>query len=141
MGIDEGPVVRVTRRFGFSAAHRYARPGWSDAENRAQYGGLATIHGHNYTLEVTIRGRIDPRTGMVVDLGEVKRLVGESVLARFDHAFLNDDPAFAAGVMPTTECLTRVIWDLLADKLGRDRLDRIRLWEDPTLYVDYRGEA
>jgi len=133
------PIVRVIRRFSFSAAHRYGRPEWSDAENRAHYGPLAAIHGHNYTLEVTLQGPVDPRTGMLVDLGEVKRLVGETVLARFDHTFLNDDPAFSPGVVPTTENLVRVVWELLGNKLGADRLARIRLWEDPTLCVEYEG--
>jgi 6-pyruvoyltetrahydropterin/6-carboxytetrahydropterin synthase len=136
-----GPIVAVTRRFTFSAAHRYGRPEWSPAENRAHYGPLATTHGHTYTLEVTLAAPIDSRTGMAVDLAEVKRIVGETVLARFDHAFLNDDPAFAAGVVPTTENLARVVWELLAGKLGAERLARIRLWEDPTLSVEYRGEA
>ena len=133
--------VAVTRRFTFSAAHRYARPGWTDAENRAHFGPLATIHGHTYTLEVTVRGPVDPRTGMVVDLDELKQVVAETVLARFDHAFINDDPAFPPGVQPTLENLVRVAWELLAAKLGPDRLASLRLWEDPTLYVDYRGEA
>jgi 6-pyruvoyltetrahydropterin/6-carboxytetrahydropterin synthase len=133
-------TVAVTRRFTFSAAHRYGRSEWSDAENRARFGPLATIHGHTYTLEVTVRGPIEPRTGMVVDLDELKRVVGETVLARFDHAFINNDCAFPPGVQPTTENLVRVVWDLLAAKLGADRLANLRLWEDPTLYVDYRGE-
>ena len=134
-------VVSVTRRFTFSAAHAYARPGWSAAENRAHYGSLATVHGHNYVLEVTLRGAVDPVTGMLVDLAEVKRLVGEAVLSRFDHAYLNDDPAFMTGAVPTTENLVGVIWDLLVAKLGADRLHRVRLWEDPTLCVEYGGEA
>jgi 6-pyruvoyltetrahydropterin/6-carboxytetrahydropterin synthase len=135
------PTAAVTRRFTFAAAHRYARPEWSEAENRAHFGPLATIHGHTYTLEVTVRGPIDSRTGMVMDLEDLKRVVGETVLARFDHAFINDDPAFPPGVLPTTENLVRVAWDLLAPKLGDDRLARLRLWEDPTLCVEYRGEA
>lgn len=134
------PRVAVTRRFTFSAAHRYGRPEWSEAENRRRYGPLATVHGHTYTLEVTLAGPVDPASGMVVDLADVKRLVADAVLARFDHAFLNDDPAFPPGVVPTTENLARVIWDLLAGKLGPERLARIRLWEDPTLFVEYRGE-
>jgi 6-pyruvoyltetrahydropterin/6-carboxytetrahydropterin synthase len=133
------PIVRVTRRFTFSAAHRYGRPEWSEAQNRSHYGPLAAIHGHTYTLEVTLQGAVDPRTGMLVDLGEVKRLVGETVLSRFDHAFLNDDPAFPPGVVPSTENLVRVVWELLAAKLGTDRLARIVLWEDPTLGVEYEG--
>ena len=74
-------MVDVTRRFTFSAAHRYARPEWSEAENRARYGPLATVHGHTYTLEVTVRGPVDPRTGMVIDLADLKALVAETVLA------------------------------------------------------------
>jgi 6-pyruvoyltetrahydropterin/6-carboxytetrahydropterin synthase len=134
-------TAAVTRRFTFAAAHRYARPEWSEAENRAHFGPLATIHGHTYTLEVTVRGPIDSRTGMVMDLEDLKRVVGETVLARFDHAFINDDPAFPPGVLPTTENLVRVAWDLLTPKLGDDRLARLRLWEGPTLCVEYRGEA
>jgi 6-pyruvoyltetrahydropterin/6-carboxytetrahydropterin synthase len=132
--------VLVTRRFTFSAAHRYVRPEWSEAENRARFGPLATVHGHDYALEVTLRGVPDPRTGMVVDLAELKGIVGETVLARFDHAFLNDDPAFQDGSVPTTESLVQVLWSLLVDKLGRERLCRLRLWEDPTFHVEYRGE-
>ncbi|MGH7359756.1 MAG: 6-pyruvoyl trahydropterin synthase family protein, partial [Candidatus Rokuibacteriota bacterium] len=135
------PTIAVTRRFTFSAAHRYGRPEWSDVQNRAHFGPLATVHGHTYTLEVTLLGPVEPRTGMVVDLEDLKRVVGETVLARFDHAFINDDPAFPPGVQPTTENVVRVVWDLLAAKLGADRLARLRLWEDPTLYVEYRGEA
>ena len=135
------PTVAVTRRFTFSAAHRYTRPEWSDAENRAHFGQLASIHGHTYTLEVTVRGPVDARTGMVVDLQELKQLVGETVIARFDHAFVNDDPAFPPGVLPTSENLVRVMWDMLIAKLGAERLAGLRLWEDPTLYVDYRGEV
>jgi 6-pyruvoyltetrahydropterin/6-carboxytetrahydropterin synthase len=132
--------VDVTRRFTFSAAHQYVRPEWSEAENRAHFGPLATVHGHDYALEVTLRGVPDPRTGMVVDLAELKVIVGETVLARFDHAFLNDDPAFQDGRVPTTESLVQVLWGLLADKLGGERLHRLRLWEDPTFHVEYRGE-
>ena len=66
---------------------------------------MAAIHGHTYTLDVTIRGPIDPETGMAVDMAELKRVVTETVLARFDHAFVNEDPAFPPGVLPTTENL------------------------------------
>jgi len=131
--------VYATRRFTFSAAHRYARPGWSEAENRRHYGGLAAVHGHNYTLEVTIRGEVDARTGMVMDLAELKRVVAETVLDRFDHAYLNEDPSFEGGAIPTAENLVRLIWELLQPKLGADRLWRLRLWEDPTFHVDYYG--
>lgn len=132
-------LVYATRKFTFSAAHRYWRDEWDAAENSRVFGSLTVAHGHNYVLEVTVRGQVDPRTGMVMDLGELKRLVGDAVLARFDHADLNRDALFVAGTIPTTENLVRAIWDLLAPKLGGERLYRLRLWEDPTFYVEYFG--
>jgi len=96
-------------------------------------------HGHNYVLEVNVRGPVDAVTGMVMDLGELKRVVSDVVLARFDHADLNRDALFASGVIPTTENLVRAAWELLMPKLGSERLYRLRLWEDPTFYVEYFG--
>ncbi len=136
---DRGDVIHATRKFTFSAAHRYWREAWSAEENARVFGHLTVPHGHNYVLEVTIQGAIDARTGMVMDLGELKRLVGEVVLDRFDHADLNRDVLFVSGTVPTTENLARAIWELLAPKLGGERLHRLRLWEDPTFYVEYFG--
>jgi len=131
-------AVATTRRFTFSAGHHYRVAAWSEDENARTFGRLTVPHGHNYTLDVTVRGDIDARTGMVIDLGELKRLVQEAVIERFDHADLNADPLFRDRV-PTTENIALVVWDLLAAKLGGDRLARVRVWEDPTLFVDYDG--
>lgn len=132
-------LVYATRRFTFSAAHRYWRQEWSPEENRSAFGSLTQVHGHNYALEITIRGVVDEQTGMLMNLAELKRLVGEAVIRRFDHSDLNEDPVFASGVIPTTENLARRIWDLLSPKLGSERLWRVRLWEDPTFYVEFYG--
>jgi 6-pyruvoyltetrahydropterin/6-carboxytetrahydropterin synthase len=78
-------------------------------------------------------------TGWVFDFGELDAIVSEGLLARFDHRNLNDDPAFTSGMIPTSEQLVLVIWEILAPKIGADRLWRLRLWEDPTFYVDYYG--
>ena len=132
-------MVYATRKFTFSAAHRYWRDEWTEDENARVFGQLTVVHGHNYVLEVTVRGPVDQRTGMVMDLAELKRVVGEAVITRFDHADLNRDVFFASGSIPTTENLVRATWDLLAPKLGTERLYRLRLWEDPTFYVEYFG--
>ena len=132
-----GPAYS-TRRFAFAAGHRYWVEEWSPAENQRVFGRLTVPHGHNYTVDVTIRGPIDAHTGMVIDLAELKRVVAETVVERFDHADLNADPLFR-GRVPTTENLAVAVWELLAPKLGHERLWRIRVWEDPTLYVDYDG--
>ena len=130
--------VRSTRRFTFAAGHRYWVNAWSAAENERVFGRLTVPHGHNYLLDVTVHGEIDPRTGMVIDLGELKRVVGETVVDRFDHADLNADPLFRDRV-PTTEHIALAVWDLLAAKLGGDRLASVRVWEDATLSVEYDG--
>lgn len=129
-----------TRRFAFSAGHRYWVDEWSAERNDETFGKLVVPHGHNYTVDVTIRGPIDPTTGMVIDLTDLKRVVGDVVVERFDHADLNADPLFR-GRIPTTENIAMAVWDLLVPKIGRERLWQVRVWEDPTLYVDYRGEA
>ena len=133
-----GERARSTRRFAFAAGHRYWVDGWPAAENERVFGRLTVPHGHNYTLDVTIEGPIDPRTGMVIDLAELKRVVTEAVVARFDHADLNADAAFQ-GRVPTTENIAVTVWELLAPKLGTDRLGPGRGWEGPTLYVEDRG--
>lgn len=130
--------ARSTRRFTFAAGHRYWVDTWSPADNERVFGRLTVPHGHNYTLEVTVHGDIDERTGMVIDLGELKQVVGETVVERFDHADLNADPLFR-GRVPTTENIALAVWDLLAPKLGRDRLASVRVWEDATLSVEYDG--
>ena len=132
-------LVYATRKFTFSAAHRYGRAEWSDAENRRVFGNLTVPHGHNYILEVTIKGLVDAQTGMVMDLAELKRVVSDAVIQRFDHTDLNTDPLFSPGTIPTTENIVRAAWDLLQPKLGPERLWRLRLWEDLTFYVDYFG--
>jgi 6-pyruvoyltetrahydropterin/6-carboxytetrahydropterin synthase len=128
----------TTRRFAFSAGHRYHVARWSADENARAFGRLTVPHGHNYTLDVTVRGPIDPQTGMVIDLGELKAIVNATVIERFDHADLNADSLFRYRI-PTTENIAIAVWELLAPKLGPDRLARVRVWEDPTLFVDYDG--
>ena len=131
-------LVYTTRRFAFSAGHRYHVAQWSADDNARAFGRLTVPHGHNYTLDVTVRGPIDARTGMVIDLGELKEIVNATVIERFDHADLNADALFRDRI-PTTENIALAVWDLLAPKLGPDRLSRVRVWEDPTLFVDYDG--
>ena len=131
-------AASTTRRFTFSAGHRYHVPAWSPEENERRFGRLTVPHGHNYTLDVTVRGAIDARTGMVMDLSELTRGVNDAVIERFAHADLHADPLFRERV-PTTENIAIAVWELLAPKLGLDRLARVRVWEDPTLFVDYDG--
>ncbi len=137
------PKVRITRRLHFSAAHRLAHPDRSDEENRRVFGDCANPnwHGHNYELEVTVAGPVDPGTGYVMDLKDLKDLVNGRVVDDLDHRNLNLDVPWLKGVMPTTENLAVQIWERLAPHIpGPAALERVVLWETPRHWVEYRGE-
>jgi len=129
----------LTRAVEFPAGHRYVRAEWSEAENEARFGKCyrPPAHGHNYRVEVTVAGEPNPETGMLIDLGELDAMLGETVLAPMDHAFLNDLPEFRGGMIPTTECLARVIWNRLEPRLPRHvSLARVRVREDRDLWAE-----
>ncbi len=93
-------------------------------------------HGHNYTLEVTIAGDPDAKTGMVLDLVELKELLEREVMARMDHRFLNYEVLELKGMIPTCENVSTVIWKLLEPKIRMGKLHRVRLYEAPDLFAD-----
>jgi len=136
------PIVRVTRRLHFSAGHRLHNPDLSDEENREVYGlcNNPTGHGHNYGLEVTLRGEVDPRTGYVFDLKRLKQTVEEVVLRDVDHANLNVDVSWLEGVIPTAENIAVQVWDRLAAVLPTGMLERVVVSESDRNLVEYRGE-
>ncbi len=135
-------MIHLTRRIEFSASHYYHNPALSHDENQRLFGKCNNPHGHghNYTLEVTVAGEIDPRTGMVLDLKELKKLLETEVMDRMDHRFLNKEVLDFQTLIPTAENLAMVIWNLLAPKVSQGRLQRVRLYETSDLYVDYYGE-
>jgi len=130
----------VTRRVHFNAAHRLHNPALSDADNAQVFGPCnnPNYHGHNYDLDVSVEGEIDARTGFVADLGVVKRVVEERVVARLDHKNLNLDVPEFRSLNPTTENLVVVIWKLLEGHVP-GRLAKLVLWETPRNYVEYSG--
>jgi 6-pyruvoyltetrahydropterin/6-carboxytetrahydropterin synthase len=136
-------MIYLTRRAEFSASHYYHNPDWSPEENRRVFGKCANPHGHghNYTVEVTVAGEVDPRTGMVLDLKDLKKILEKEVLELVDHKFLNKEVPVFADTIPTTENIAVEIWRWLAPKLTFGKLHRIRLYESPDLYVDYYGES
>jgi 6-pyruvoyltetrahydropterin/6-carboxytetrahydropterin synthase len=135
-------MIYLTRRAEFSASHFYHNPAMSEEENRRVFGKCANPHGHghNYTLEVTVEGEVDPATGMVLDLKDLKRVLEKEVLDLLDHRFLNEEVPVFRTVIPTTENIAVEIWKMLAPKLTLGKLYRIRLYETPDLYVDYYGD-
>lgn len=131
-------MIRVTRRVEFSAAHFYHNPDFSPEENRRVFGKCNNPHGHghNYVLEVTIAGEPDPTTGMVLDLKELKDILQAEIIDRMDHRFLNYEVPELTGQIPTTEAIASLIWKLLESKITKGKLDRVRLYETPDLFVD-----
>jgi 6-pyruvoyltetrahydropterin/6-carboxytetrahydropterin synthase len=135
--------VRVTRRVHFCAAHRLGRAEWTAAENTRVFGDCANEnwHGHNYELDVTVAGEIDPATGFVYDLKQLKDVVEREIIADVDHRNLNLDVPWLTDLNPTTENLVVAIWERLASALpAHVQLVRLVLWETPRNYVEYTGE-
>lgn len=123
------PSVLLTRRATFAAAHVLGREDWDEAENRRVFGACTGEHGHNYVLEVSVSGEVDPTTGMVINLKELDRIVKAEIIDHVDHRHLNRDVAFLVGVIPTAENLALAFWNRLRDRFGEVGLRRLKLIE------------
>ena len=132
----------VTARLTFSAAHRLHNPARDAEWNRRVYAKCDNPrgHGHNYALTVSVQGKIDPETGMVIDLKKLKDLMRERVIDRVDHTNLNEDVDFLRGIIPTAENLARAFWEQLAPAIDEGALYEIVLEETERNSVTYRGE-
>jgi 6-pyruvoyltetrahydropterin/6-carboxytetrahydropterin synthase len=136
--------VFLTRTVGFRAVHRLYRPDWTEARNLEAFGPLSDPpgHPHDYRCAVTVSGPIDERMGMVVDLGELDRILQEEVVTRLDGKHLNEDvPELAYDrMLPTCEAIAIDVYRRIASRLPRSvTLERVRIMEDPTLYADCTG--
>ena len=135
-------MVRLSQKFEFSAGHRLHNPSLSDEANKQTYGKCNNPngHGHNYTLEVTVKGEVDPRSGFVIDLKQLKEVMHREVLDAMDHRFLNKEvPEFLTQI-PTTENLAIAVWQRLESNLQKAKLHRVRVYETQDLFVDFYGE-
>jgi len=136
------PRMKVTRRLHFSSAHRLAREDWDAERNERVFGLCANPnwHGHNYELDVTVEGEVDPETGYVLDLKVLRDLVEERVVQDLDHRNLNLDVEWLRGLNPTTENLVVAVWRRFAEMLPPGvRLAKLVLWETPRNWVEYEG--
>ena len=131
----------LTKTFEFSSSHRYYKDEWSEKKNLAVFGVCAypNGHGHNYMLDVTVKGKIDPVTGMVINIVDIKEAVLK-VLEEFDHKHLNKDMTYFKEKIPTTENFAVLLWNKVGKALPKGaRLAAIKLQEDEDLYVEYFG--
>lgn len=131
------PKATLTKRLEFCSSHRYHNPEWDDATNREVFGLCNNVntHGHNYLLEVTLRGDIDPVTGMIINLYDLKLILNQ-VLEQFDHKNLNLDTPYFSKKIPTTENLAVTLWHILEKHPDLPNPDALRLYEDETLYAE-----
>lgn len=136
-------MLYVTKRVSFSAAHRLHNPELSAEENCAIYDKCNNYngHGHNYILDVTVAGEPDPRSGYVIDLKMLKRIILDEIVSKVDHKHLNYDVEFLSGTIPTVENLAIAFWNILESKLPSGRLYHIRLYETETSWLDYYGKG
>jgi 6-pyruvoyltetrahydropterin/6-carboxytetrahydropterin synthase len=138
-------MILLTRRATFSASHFYWNPSWSEVQNNATFGRCANRngHGHNYTLEVTVTGTVDPVTGFVVDLKWLKDVIEREVVSVYDHRHLNLEVPEFADAIPTTENIAIAAWNRLEAPVtaaGGAMLSRIRVYETDDIFAEYRGE-
>ena len=134
-------VVTITRQVHFNSAHRLWNPSKSQEWNTKQF-GLCTNphwHGHNYVLEVSLRGQPDPDTGCIMDLGDLKQLLNEVIVNKCDHRNLNDEVDFLRGIIPSTENLVIAFWNELAPRIPAGRLYCVKLYETPRNFAEYHG--
>jgi 6-pyruvoyltetrahydropterin/6-carboxytetrahydropterin synthase len=135
-------MIYLTRKAEFSASHYYHNPELSAEENRRLFGKCNNPngHGHNYTLEITVKGEVDPQSGFVMDLKELKEVLNREVLDSFDHRFLNKEVPEFAQQIPTTENLAVAVWKRLQPRLQTAQLHRVRVYECSDLFADFYGE-
>jgi 6-pyruvoyltetrahydropterin/6-carboxytetrahydropterin synthase len=135
-------MIYVTRREVFSASHRLHNDQLSDEENKKIYDKCNNKHGHghNYVLEVMVTGEVNPVTGYVIDLKELKSIVRENVIEKFDHKYLNYDVDVMNGINPTTENIAIAIWNILKDKIPSGKLHSVKIFETENNYIEYKGK-
>jgi len=136
-------MIFLTRKAEFSSAHFYWVDSWTEEENQRVFGKCANRngHGHNYTLEVTVQGKVDPVTGFVVDLKQLKEILEREVVSVYDHRHLNHEVPEFRTMQPTSENIAIAIWRRLEGKIPGADLVKVRVYEMEDLYADYMGEA
>jgi 6-pyruvoyltetrahydropterin/6-carboxytetrahydropterin synthase len=139
--VSRGLKLSLTRRYRFAASHRLHRPNFSESENQLIYGKCSSPygHGHNYSLEVTVSGAVNPETGMVANLGELDPFVEREVVEAFDHKYLNEEVNEFSEEVPTAENICREIYRRLKT-FPAAQLERVRLEETSKNSFEFDGE-
>ncbi len=137
-------MIYITRRERFNAAHKLFREEWSEEKNKEVFGKCANPnwHGHNYELYITVKGKVNPKTGYFVNLKDLSALLKTLIIDKLDHKNMNLDVDFLKGLMTSTECVSMAIWNELENPLKNigATLHSVRLHETENNFVEYFGE-
>jgi len=133
--------ITVSRKAHFNAAHRLHNKNWSDEKNQKIFGkcNYQNYHGHNYELTVSVTGKINPETGYVIDMGELKKIIKNEIEERLDHKNLNLDVPHFSNTIPSAENICIYIYDILRDNIDSQFKLSVRLYETPRNFVEYSG--
>ena len=136
-------MIYLTRKTEFCASHRLFNPEFSPEKNQEVFGlcNNPNGHGHNYVLEVTVKGEVDLETGMVLDLKALKKIITLEIIDKVDHKNLNVDVRFLQGVIPTAENIAVKFWEILKPKIASGQLHEVKLFESERNFVVYRGDC
>ena len=129
----------LTKTFHFCAAHQYGHADWNTEKNIKVFKEDAKVHGHNYTLEVTVKGDVNPETGFIVDLDELIQLVEDEIIHVLDHSQIEKDITWFKDKQPSSENMVLFIWETIEPLIKDVALHRVRLIETPTIKTDYYG--
>jgi 6-pyruvoyltetrahydropterin/6-carboxytetrahydropterin synthase len=129
----------ITKKYHFCASHKYGNADWSEEKNLEVFDKDYNTHGHNYILEVSVTGSIDPGSGWLVDLKKLGQIVKKYVVNVLDHSQIEEDIEWFKGKQPSSENILVWAWDEIDPRLERGTLHRLRLVETHSIYTDYYG--
>jgi 6-pyruvoyltetrahydropterin/6-carboxytetrahydropterin synthase len=134
--------ITACRKAHFNATHRLNNPNWSDDKNEKIFGSCnnPNYHGHNYNLTVKVKGEIDPETGYVMDMKELKEIIDEHIVSRYDHKNLYLDVNDFGDLNPSAENIAIKIWQILRQNIRKEFELSIELYETERNFVEYNGE-
>ena len=133
------PYPIITKKYFFCASHKYGNPNWSEEKNWEVFNKDFNTHGHNYILEVSVTGPIDPGSGWVVDLKKLGQIVNNHVVSILDHSQIEQDIDWFKDRQPSSENILLWAWDQIGSRLKDGKLHRLRLVETHSIYTDYYG--
>jgi len=130
----------ITKQFKFCAAHKYWNENWDEKKNLEIFEDDVRVHGHNYDLDITIKGQPDTESGFIINISDLKEVVDKRVINHLDHSEIQKDVEWFSNKQPSTENLVIFIWNQLKDNIpGKGKLHKIKLRETPTIYTEYYG--